>query len=101
MRDLPMMIHERMRPALGRPVPAGARFDPTISPDTFGAQMHKGEHIVRHLVDRVRSHSRDEHPVQVISGTPQSARKKVAKKASKKVKKKKPTARKAKKPKRK
>ena len=99
MRAMHLTIRENTRISLERPAPRGLetpRFDPSKSPDSvvMNAGMHKGEHLVHSLVEKLRSHARDERPVQVISGEP-----KVGKAKRKTAAKKRPSAKKAPKPK--
>jgi hypothetical protein len=106
MRDVHLVIRERARLSLERPSLQSLetpRFDASKSPDTFvmGAGMHKGEHLVRSLVDKLRGHARDEHPVQVISGEPKQGSKAKPKAKTTKRKPSKKPAKKAMRPKKK
>lgn len=68
-RELHLQIREKARlslhPLSPKP-PEIPRFDPTKSPDSvaMGAAMHKGEHLVHSLVEKLRGHARDERPAE-------------------------------------
>ncbi len=67
-RDMHLVLRERALPTLG--MPKASRFDASKSPDshTFSIGMHRGERLVRNLVEKMKGHAA-EHPVQGISGT--------------------------------
>src|SRR5512143_819107 len=78
MRDMHLTIRENTRISLERPAPtalATPRFDPAKSPDSvvMSAGMHKGEHLVHSLVEKLKSHARDERPVH-MSGEPRAGK---------------------------
>ncbi len=87
-REMHLALREQAVPALQLPA-RSARFDASRSPDShvFSAGSHKGERLIRNLVEKMRGHSAPEHPVQVMSGDarpkPKAARKPARKKARK------------------
>ncbi len=64
-----LALREQAVPSLQLPV-RSARFDASKSPDShvFSAGSHKGERLIRNLVEKMKGHAAPEHPVQVISG---------------------------------
>ncbi|MEW6036341.1 MAG: hypothetical protein AB1529_07035 [Candidatus Micrarchaeota archaeon] len=65
MRDIHMHMRDRLVPSLGKPALAAAseeakHFDASKSPDSHVFGAGGGEHLVRSLIHKVRSHAREE-----------------------------------------
>ncbi|MEW6723224.1 MAG: hypothetical protein AB1324_08220 [Candidatus Micrarchaeota archaeon] len=75
MRDAHIKMRDSHLPSLGRfrlpQAPESARFDSTKNPGTFPVMSaSKGHHIVRSLVERMRSHGREAHEMRPPSPAP-------------------------------
>ena len=68
LRDMPLRIHESMGRQLLPPFSANRPTENNPQRSTALGANH-GEHLVRSLVERVRAHGHDEHPVQVMSAS--------------------------------
>ncbi len=95
-RELHLLIREKTKMSLLPKPLETPRFDSTRSPDSvvMSAGMHKGEHLVHSLVEKLRSHARDEHPAH-LAGT-KAVERKTPKAKKKAVRKKAPPSKKAK-----
>ncbi len=85
-RELHLQIREKASLSLLQKPLGTPRFDSTRSPDSvvMSAGMHKGEHLVHSLVEKLRSHARDEHPAHLAGAQKAPKTRKGKKKAARK-----------------
>lgn len=90
-RDSHLRLRESLSTSLGAMLPEEPRFNPSKSPDSLQLSSHKAEQIMKHLIERMKSHSSDHQqisaPMEKVKN--RKLRKKSSVKRSKKAKSKK------------